>query len=95
MTDNNRSNAGQARRRRTGGNPVARSPLMRKGGPHERSSSVQRQQSRLALYDELEEWFETLGEDKVEESETGGVGSPFFFVNSVGAGSALWPSCRP
>ncbi|HVF65092.1 MAG TPA: hypothetical protein VNE58_13965 [Casimicrobiaceae bacterium] len=29
--------------------PVARSPLMRKGGPHERSKSAKRQQAKREL----------------------------------------------
>jgi hypothetical protein len=30
-------------------NPVARSPLMRKGGPHEKTRSAKRQQEKRAL----------------------------------------------
>jgi hypothetical protein len=42
MTDNNSSNRRGVGRPRTIGNPVARFPLLRKGGAHERSASGQR-----------------------------------------------------
>ena len=37
-------------------NPVAQSPLLRKGGPHERSRSGERQNQRQALEAELDSW---------------------------------------
>ena len=36
-------------------NPVARSPLLRKGGPHQRSRSGERQQQHHLLQSELDE----------------------------------------
>jgi len=45
-----------ATRPRTIGNPVARSPLLRKGGPHQRSRSGERQSERDELAAELEQW---------------------------------------
>ena len=41
-------------------NPVARSPLLRKGGAHERSKTSLRQQSRGALRTQLDDWREEL-----------------------------------
>lgn len=37
-------------------NPVARSPLLRKGGPHQRGRSGERRQLHQALEAELDEW---------------------------------------
>lgn len=39
-------------------NPVARSPLLRKGGVHQKSKTGQRVQARLALHSVLEEWLD-------------------------------------
>jgi hypothetical protein len=36
-------------------NPVARSPLMKKGGPHEKSASAKRQRAKAELVRELRE----------------------------------------
>lgn len=38
-------------------NYIARSPLLRKGGVHQRSASGARNQSRRKLSAEVEEWF--------------------------------------
>jgi len=43
-------------------NPVARSPLLRKGGPHQRSRSGERRQLRQALDAELDAWFDESDE---------------------------------
>jgi len=51
-------------------NYVARSPIMRKGGPHIKSKTGQRVRQRLQLGDSLDEWYET-NEDNVEEKENG------------------------
>ena len=40
-------------------NPVARSPLLGKGGPHERSASAKRQRQKTALARQLRD--ETVG----------------------------------
>jgi len=37
-------------------NPVARSPLMRKGGVHEKSATAKRQQAREGLNRQLDDW---------------------------------------
>lgn len=41
-------------------NPVARSPLLRKGGAHEKSKTSQRRQQRAAIQTQLEDWREDL-----------------------------------
>ena len=43
-------------------NPVARSPLLRKGGAHRKSRSTERMQSRNALREEAESSKETARE---------------------------------
>ena len=46
-----------ATRPRTIGNPVARSPLMRKGGPHRRGRSGERRIQREEVAAALEQWY--------------------------------------
>lgn len=41
-------------------NPVARSPLMRKGGVHEKSATAKRQQAREGLNRQLDDWQDDL-----------------------------------
>jgi len=41
-------------------NPVVRSPLMRKGGVHEKGKTAKRQQSRQALNAQLDDWREEV-----------------------------------
>lgn len=41
-------------------NPVARSPLLRKGGVHEKNATAKRQQSRVMLNQQLEDWQDDL-----------------------------------
>lgn len=41
-------------------NPVARSPLLRKGGVHEKSKSAKRQQQKLSDNHLLDDWREEL-----------------------------------
>jgi hypothetical protein len=43
------------------GNPVARSPLLRKGGVHQRSRSGERRLQRQALVEEVEKWQKERG----------------------------------
>jgi hypothetical protein len=45
-------------RRRILGNPVARSPLLRKGGAHQRTRSGERQRQRADLEAALGQWRE-------------------------------------
>lgn len=49
--------------RRRPRNRVAMSPLLRKGGVHERSKSGQRAENKLLLNAELDDWREELEED--------------------------------
>ncbi|MCH9639662.1 MAG: hypothetical protein K0U40_09225 [Betaproteobacteria bacterium] len=44
-------------------NPVARSPLLRKGGAHIKSKSGQRVRARLTTYETYDEW---VGEELEE-----------------------------
>lgn len=41
-------------------NPVARSPLMRKGGVHEKTATVKRRQVKTQIDAELEDWREAV-----------------------------------
>ena len=41
-------------------NPVARSPLMKKGGVHEKSKTAKRRKNSQALKAQLEDWREEL-----------------------------------
>lgn len=55
-------------------NPVARSPLLRKGGVHEKTATAKRQQANDALSAELEDWREDLAfeqslKQELEESQ--------------------------
>lgn len=44
-------------------NPVARSPLLRKGGVHEKSKSGLRAEHKQKLQTELIDWYEELDDD--------------------------------
>lgn len=49
-------------------NPVARSPIMKKGGVHEKSRTSERQQEKDVVQHELDEWEEEKGEkDRASE----------------------------
>jgi hypothetical protein len=78
MSDNDSSKSRQTRWPRAKGNPVARSPLLRKGGEHERAASGKRQRAKLSTYDALEEWLEMQDDVTSEEADKGSFGSPFF-----------------
>jgi len=51
---------------------VARSPLMRKGGPHIKSKTGQRVRARLDLNDALCEWYEEDEPNINEQEKTNG-----------------------
>lgn len=56
------------------GNPVARSPLLRKGGAHQRARSGERQRQRADLGTAMEQWREeeTIdldNEDRLDDQE--------------------------
>ncbi len=68
------------RRNRPIRNPVAQSPLLRKGGPHVKSKTGQRVQARLSTSSAIDEWLEELEEDNLkQEHENGEQMLPDFF----------------
>ncbi len=61
-------------------NPVAHNPLLRKGGPHQKSRSAERRNQRHALEAELDNWREELewqNEASVPEEGDGTDTAPF------------------
>ena len=60
------------RRNRPIRNPVAQSPLLRKGGPHVKSKTGQRVQARLSTNSAVDEWLEELEEDKLNKEQKNG-----------------------
>ncbi len=61
-------------------NPVARSPLLRKGGPHIKSTTGQRQQTRQSTQNMVDEWLDEL--DELQQEENGEPKLPDFFSYS-------------
>lgn len=57
------------RRNRPIRNPVAQSPLLRKGGPHVKSKTGQRVQARLSTNSPIDEWLE---EDELNQEHENG-----------------------
>lgn len=57
-------------------NPVAQSPLLRKGGVHQVSKSGQRAQARTSLSNALDEWMEEV--ELVKAEKEGELCSPSF-----------------
>lgn len=49
------------------GNPIARNPLLRKGGAHQHSRSTDRRQVREALNHAVEEWANEAERDDSED----------------------------
>lgn len=45
-------------------NPVARSPLLRKGGPHQKSKTGNRVKARISINSIVDEWIEEQEENK-------------------------------
>lgn len=63
-------------------NPVAQSPLLRKGGPHTKSKTGQRVRARLSTNSAIDEWQENLDaelEEVNQEQENGEQMLPDFF----------------
>lgn len=58
-------------------NPVARSPLMRKGGTHVHSKSGQRSRQRLSTSSGIEDWLDELESASTQADKKGGNSSPF------------------
>ena len=63
-------------------NPVARSPLLRKGGAHIQSKTGQRVKQRLSTYNIVKTWEEENELDKIEE-ENGEQSLPDFFQDKT------------
>lgn len=93
MSNNRPLKDGQARRTPSVRNPVARSPLLRKGGPHERSTGGKRRRARLLIHDAIEEWLETEEAQERWERETGSCGSPFCVCRGSAAFEAAAVLC--
>ncbi len=53
-------------------NPVARSPLLRKGGVHEKSATAKRQGGKQHLQQSLDDWREELEFEREFERELNG-----------------------
>ncbi len=63
--------------RRVFRNPVAQNPLLRKGGPHQKSRSAERRNQRQAIDAALDTWHEEL-ERQNEESASEGADSSLY-----------------
>ena len=57
-------------------NPVARSPLLRKGGAHRKSRSAERMRSKRELKEEAEDEREKQGEPDAEPAPEGQESAP-------------------
>ncbi len=65
-------------------NPVAQSPLLRKGGPHEKSKTGRRVRARLSTNSAVDEWLDELEEDTLgQEQEDGGANAPPFRIQRL------------
>lgn len=63
-------------------NPVARSPLMKKGGVHEKSKTAKRRENNQALKSQLEDWREELEFERSLRSNSGLLESyPCFLIS--------------
>ncbi len=60
-------------------NPVACSPLLRKGGAHVKSKSGQRIRARLSTHSAVDEWLDEL-ESRKEEKKNGEQMLPDLFL---------------
>lgn len=61
-------------------NPVARSPLLRKGGAHVKSKTGQRVRSRLSTNEVVDDWLDELEDERQnQEKENGEQMLPDFF----------------
>ncbi len=58
-------------------NPVAQSPLLRKGGAHTESKTGQRVRDRMKVSSAIEEWLEEI-EDQLDKSKNEVIWSPEF-----------------
>jgi len=69
------------RRKRAFRNPVARSPLLHKGGVHVQSKTGQRARQRMNISSAIDEWQDEISDDSTPQNdEKGSEGSPFLFL---------------
>ncbi len=61
-------------------NPVAQSPLLRKGGPHVKSKTGQRVRARISTNSAVDEWLEE--DNHNQEQENGEQMLPDFFMQN-------------
>ncbi len=65
-------------------NPVARSPLLRKGGAHVKSKTGQRLNARLATHAAIEEWLDDRDDDHtMQEQKNGEHTLPDLFLDAT------------
>ncbi len=69
-------------------NPVARSPLLRKGGPHTRSKTGQRVRTRLSTRYAIDDWYDEI-EDNTTKNEDGEPVLPIFLPKDKPNNSVL------
>lgn len=62
-------------------NPVAQSPLLRKGGVHTQSKTGQRVRSRINVASAIDEWLEEVDEKFINDGNDKGGDSPLFYWN--------------
>ncbi len=60
-------------------NPVAASPLLRKGGVHIQSRTGQRVRYRLQTQSAIDEWLEELEDSITRNKGKGSKGSPYLY----------------
>jgi len=62
-------------------NLAARSPLLRKGGPHIKSKTGQRVRARLSTNSAIDEWLDEFEDENVKEENKGSNSSPFLMYS--------------
>lgn len=68
------------RRNRAIRNPVARSPLLRKGGVHSQTTTGQRVRNRLQTQSAIDEWLEDIEDEAITQTKVkGSNSSPYCF----------------
>ncbi len=72
------------RRNRPIRNPVAQSPLLRKGGAHVKSKTGQRVRARLSTHLAIDEWLGEKEEDDIDHVQDNGERKlPDFYISSL------------
>lgn len=65
-------------------NPVARSPLLKKGGAHQVTKTVERRNNRQAVESQLEDWRDDLAFERSLKDESSFDLSPFLKITLTG-----------